>query len=342
MNGIVHTGAESVEIREFEEPTPGPGEVLVRVGAAGLCGSDANAYLYEAAYEFVPLPRIMGHEYAGTVVEVGADVTGVAEGDRVVERPVHECGHCFQCRNDQENVCRNFDIVGMHGDGAYTDYRVTRPEYLVPVPDDVSLEHAAITEPTSVAARAVNRSGLAPADDVLIEGPGPIGVLAAAIADGAGADVTVSGLGVDAESRLPLVEGLGIRTINVEESDLGEQATELTAGDGFDVVIDATGHESGVEVGAEHVRKGGVVLVVGIPDGTSNLYFPDIVRGEIDLKSSYASLPADFQQALRLMDDGVVDPAAVIDQSYSRADPEAAIADFLDSKTVKPVFGFGG
>jgi L-iditol 2-dehydrogenase len=340
MDGIVHTGSESVEIREFEEPSPGPGEVLIRVGAAGLCGSDANAYLYEEAYEFVPLPRIMGHEYAGTVVEVGSDVTGVAEGDRVVERPVHECGHCFQCRNDQENVCRNFHIAGMHGDGAYTDYRTTRPEYLIPVPEGVPLEHAAITEPTSVAARAVSRSGAQPGDDVLIEGPGPIGVLAAAIADGAGADVTVSGLGVDAEARLPLVENLGIRTINVGESDLADRAAELTAGDGFDVVIDATGHESGVEQGADLVRKGGVVLVVGIPDGSSDLYFPDLVRGEIDVKSSYASLSADFQRALRLMDDGIVDPATIIDESYSRDDPETAITDFLASKTVKPVFRF--
>ncbi len=341
MKAIVQTGAEAVEVQERERPSPGPGEVLVEVHSAGLCGSDAHAYLYDGGYEWVPIPRVMGHEYAGRVAALGDGVDGFEVGQKVIEEPIHDCGDCFQCKNGQENVCQNFHITGMHGDGAYTEYTVVGAQHLHAVPEGVPLEEAAITEPTSIATRAVlDRSAVTPGDTVLVEGPGPIGALTAVVADSLGATVLVSGLDRDTVYRLPLLERQGIDTVNVQDRDLDAVVEQYTDGIGFDVVFDATGHASGVEEGAEYVRKGGQLLMVGIPNGNSDLFFAPLVRGEIDVVTSYGSKWRNFEQALGLMEAGEVDVGALTDTSFDVDDPEAAFRAFLDSETCKPVFSF--
>jgi L-iditol 2-dehydrogenase len=341
MKAIVQTGARAVEVQQREQPKPGPGEVLVEVHSAGLCGSDAGAFDYEGGYEWIPVPRIMGHEYSGRVAEVGDDVQHFEVGQKVVEEPIHDCGHCFQCKNGQENVCQNFSITGMHRDGAYADYTVVEERHLHAVPDEVPLHEAAITEPTSIATRAVlDQSRLTPGDDVLVEGPGPIGVLTAIVADSVGANVVVSGLGKDADYRLPLLDQQGIDTVDVQAEDLETVTAERTDDLGFDLVFDTTGHHSGVEQAVDHVRKGGQIVVVGIPGEDSELFMPPVVRGEIDINTSYGSKWKNFEQALRLMEGGEIDVGAIQDTSYGIDEAGAAFEAFLDSETCKPVFTF--
>jgi L-iditol 2-dehydrogenase len=341
MKAIVQTGVEEVEVTERDPPTPSEDEVLVRVHTAGLCGSDAHAFRYDGGYEWIPIPRIMGHEYSGAVEAVGADVSGFEPGDKVVEEPIHECGSCVQCKNGQANVCQNFSITGMHTDGAYSNYTTVASRHLHRVPDSVPLEHAAITEPTSIATRAVfTQSRVTPGDTVLVEGPGPIGVLIALFADSTGANVLVSGLEQDEAARLPLLERIGIETLTIDGDDVEERVDRFTDGLGFDVVFDATGHRSGAEQALEHVRKGGQIVVVGLPGEPSELYLTPAVRGEIDINTSYGSSWTNFEQALRLMQNGTIDPDAIIDTSFSVSDPEAAFRAFLDSATCKPVFSF--
>jgi L-iditol 2-dehydrogenase len=341
MKAIVQTGVEEVEVTERDPPTPTEDEVLVRVHTAGLCGSDAHAFRYDGGYEWIPIPRIMGHEYSGAVEAVGADVSGFEPGDKVVEEPIHECGSCVQCKNGQPNVCQNFSITGMHTDGAYSNYTTVESRHLHSVPDSVPLEHAAITEPTSIATRAVfTQSRVTPGDTVLVEGPGPIGVLIALFADSTGANVLVSGLEQDEAARLPLLERNGIETVTIDGDDVEQRVDLFTDGLGFDVVFDATGHRSGAEQALEHVRKGGQIVVVGLPGEPSELYLTPAVRGEIDINTSYGSSWTNFEQALRLMQNGTIDPDAIIDTSFSVSDPEAAFRAFLDSATCKPVFSF--
>ena len=341
MKAIVQTGPRSVETQERDVPSPAADEVLLRVHSAGLCGSDAHAYQYEGGYEWIPIPRIMGHEYSASVAEVGADVEGLSEGDHVIEEPIHDCGHCFQCKNGQPNVCQNFSITGMHRDGAYAEYVVVDPAHVHAVPESIPLDHAAITEPTSIATRAVfDQSSATPGDTVLVEGPGPIGVLTAAVADSMGAKVLVSGLSQDTQYRLPLVEQLGIETVNTQEEDLGEVVEAFTDGIGIDVVFDTTGHHSGVEVAAEQVRKGGQIVVVGLPGEESELFMTPLVRGEVDLNTSYGSTWRNFEQALRLMEGGEIAIGDIVDDSFSVEEPEAAFDAFLSSETCKPLFTF--
>jgi L-iditol 2-dehydrogenase len=341
MRAIVQTGPRSVEVQERERPSIDSDEVLVRVHTAGLCGSDAHAYSYDGGYEWVPIPRVMGHEYSGSVAAVGADVDGFAEGDPVVEEPIHSCGRCRQCNDGQPNVCRNVSITGLHRDGAYAEYVAVAPEFLHAVPEDVPLRRAAITEPTSVATRAVlDRSTTTPGDDVLVEGPGPIGVLVASVADSLGANVLVSGLDRDAAYRLPLLDDVGVETVNVDAEDLAARSERFTDGTGFDVVFDATGHHAGVGTAVDRVRKGGQVVVVGIPNEPSEVAFTSVVRGEVDVNTSYGSLWRNFEQALRLMERDELAVDAVLDTSFDVDDPASAFEAFLASETCKPVFGF--
>ena len=341
MKAIVQTGPEAVEVQERDRPEIGPDEVLVRVHSAGLCGSDAHAYKYEGGYEWIPFPRIMGHEYAGEVVEVGSAVEDLSVGETVIEHPVHTCGQCFQCRNGQANVCQEFSITGMHRDGAWAEYTAVDADFLHRVPDGVSPAEAAITEPTSIATRAViERSATAPGDTVLVEGPGPIGVLTAAVADAHGASVLVSGLERDAAHRLPLVADLGIETIDASMADLDAVADDFTDGIGFDVVFDTTGHRSGVETAADQIRKGGQIVAVGLPGEPSELFMTDLVRAEVELTTSYASLWPDFERALRLMESGDIRADSFVDRSFDIDHPDAAFEAMLAAETCKPVFTF--
>ncbi|WP_254533312.1 zinc-dependent alcohol dehydrogenase [Natrinema gelatinilyticum] len=341
MKAIVQTGPRSVETQKRERPVPDDNEVLVQVHTAGLCGSDAHAYKYDGGYEWIPIPRIMGHEYSGRVTAVGADVDGFNEGDKVIEEPIHDCGHCFQCKNGQSHVCQNFSITGMHRDGAYTEYVTVEPQHLHAVPEDVPLRHAAVTEPTSIATRAVlEQSTTTPGDNVLVEGPGPIGVLVAAVADSLGANVIVSGLNQDTEYRLPLLDDLDVETINVQSEDLQARSKEFTDGIGFDIVFDSTGHHTGVETAVDLVRKGGQVVVVGIPNDASEVSLTSVVRGEVEINTSYGSTWQNFEQALRLMERGEIAVDRILDTTYDIDDPTGAFEAFLNSETCKPVFQF--
>jgi L-iditol 2-dehydrogenase len=327
-----------MKLVERTRPEPAPEAALVEVDYAGLCGSDAGIYEFESAFERMELPTVIGHEYAGRVVAVGERVTKFEVGDRVVERPIRGCGDCYQCETGAENVCQDAVITGIDHDGAYQPYLAVPADALHPVPEGVDQQHAAMVEPTSIGARAViKNSRVTAGDQVLVEGPGPIGLLTAQIARAQGSEVVVSGVERDATYRLPLAEKLGFKTIDVTDDDVAAVREKVTDGIGYDVVFDTTGHHSGLPVAVEQVRKGGQIVLVGQTGETTMEYSP-LVRGEIDLQCSYASMYGDFESALRLIDSGEVDAKTFIDDRFSLFDVDEAFEAFLSGRTCKPVF----
>ena len=327
-----------MKLVERTRPEPAPEAALVEVDYAGLCGSDAGIYEFESAFERMELPTVIGHEYAGRVVAVGERVTKFEVGDRVVERPIRGCGDCYQCETGAENVCQDAVITGVDHDGAYQPYLAVPADALHPVPEGVDQQHAAMVEPTSIGARAVIKNSRVTAGDrVLVEGPGPIGLLTAQIARAQGSEVVVSGVEQDATYRLPLAEKLGFKTIDVTDDDVAAVREKVTDGIGYDVVFDTTGHHSGLPVAVEQVRKGGQIVLVGQTGETTMEYSP-LVRGEIDLQCSYASMYGDFESALRLIDSGEVDAKTFIDDRFSLLNADEAFEAFLSGQTCKPVF----
>jgi L-iditol 2-dehydrogenase len=340
MRGLAKTRREAgaMELVDVPDPTVGPGEALVEVDYAGLCGSDAGIYKFKPAFERMDLPTVIGHEYTGRVVEAGADVTGVAAGDRVVERPIRGCGDCYQCRAGDPNVCQAATITGVDRDGAYRGAIAVPADVLNVIPDDVDPRHAALVEPTSIGTRAViENSRIRAGSTVLVEGPGPIGLLTAQVARAQGGDVVVSGVGPDGDYRLPLAEELGFETVNLDEDDLAAEREARTDGVGYDVVFDTTGHPSGLTTAADQVRKGGQVVLVGMTGETTMDYAP-LVRGEVDLQCSYASVWTDFERAIDLIRSGDVDLETTLDDRFSLTDADEAFEAFLAGETCKPLF----
>lgn len=344
MQGLAKTapGEGHLDVITLEEPEPGPDEALVEVAYAGLCGSDVGIYRFEEAYEPVmELPRIIGHEYAGRVMSVGSKVETVSPGDLVVERPIRSCGACYQCRSGEPNVCQNTSITGVQHDGAFAERIVVPADDLNVVPAGLAPEVAALAEPTSVAARAVSRNAdIAAGDEVLVEGPGPIGLLAAQIAGMEGATVTVSGIDADTGTRLPFAADLGFETVNVEATPIDDATARLTEGRGFDVVIDATGAGAGLVAAGTAVRKGGQVVLVG-QTGTATADLTPFIRGEIDLQFSYASTWTDFERALDLLAAGEIAVDGFVDIRFSIRESEDAFEAFMAGETCKPLFDLG-
>lgn len=330
------TGA--IELTEAEMPSIGPNDCLIAPAYAGLCGSDAGIYKFKDAFEVMDLPTTIGHEYAGEIVETGENVTTFEEGQAVIERPIRKCGECYLCQTGYENVCEDARVTGVHHDGAYAEYVAVPEDAIHPLPEGMSLQRGALVEPTAVSTRAtVRNAGVDPGDRVLVEGPGPIGLLAAQVAATEGAEVVVSGVGSDADYRLPLATDLGFRTVNVAETDIETVVDEVTDGLGFDSVIDTTGHPSGIQTGAEAVRNAGTIVVVGLSD-TVEFDISPLVRSEVDIQCSYTYDYEDVERAVRLLQSGAIDADAFVDTQFSLHDVDEAFQAFLHGETCKPIF----
>jgi L-iditol 2-dehydrogenase len=330
-----HGGLELITV---DAPDPGPGEVVVDVVAAGICGSDLGIYTNEGGFEFVEFPRVLGHEYAGRVAAVGDGVERFAVGDHVTENIIRGCGHCEQCRTGNSQRCYDARITGLHHDGAFA------PQILVPVtdlhhlPETLPMEDGALAEPTAVAVRAVRRnSTVGVGSTVLVEGPGPIGALTAIVARAQGARVVVSGVERDADHRLPVLEELGFETVVVGSDDDREALRDAIDARAYDVVFDTTGHPSGLQTASDVVAKGGQIVLVG-QTNEATLTFNPLVRGEIDLQCSYTYDWDDFERAIGVLDDGRVPVDELVDDSFDPREPAVAFDAALAGETMKPRF----
>jgi L-iditol 2-dehydrogenase len=310
MRGVVKTGRGPglVELRDVPEPTPGPGEVLIQVAAAAICGSDLHIRRDEHPYW---PPVVLGHEFSGTVRAVGEGVTGYAPGDRVVsETSTGSCGLCFLCRSGNRHICAEKRAPGIGRDGAFADLVVMPAALLHRVPDGLPMEDAALSEPTAIAVHAViERARVQPGESVVITGPGPIGLLCLQVARACGAGpIIVSGTASDAALRLRAARDLGADvTANVAEEDLAERVMALTSGRGADVVFDTSG-AAGAIAGLPHLaRRLGRLCAVGVV-GRPEVSFPwdvAVFKG-LEVQFSFSSRHTSWVTGLRLLASGKV------------------------------------
>jgi len=251
------------------DPTPGPHDVIVKVAATSLCGTDAHIYRWdEWAQHRIHLPRIIGHEVCGHVVGVGREVSLVKVGDYVAAESHMTCGACFQCRTGQAHVCRQYQILGIDRDGSYAEY-VALPEGLLwRTASEIPPELACVQEPLGNAVDAALAEDLT-GHTVLVTGCGPTGLFAAAVARVAGAAVIIA---TDvSEYRLRLAKQLGVdHTVNVRAGlpeAVGEAIQDLTAGEGVDAALEMSGDPTALHQAFRAVKNGGRVTLFGIPTG---------------------------------------------------------------------------
>ncbi|MFP4055667.1 MAG: NAD(P)-dependent alcohol dehydrogenase [Candidatus Brocadiia bacterium] len=249
---------------ERPAPRPGPGEVSVAVERCGVCGSDVHYYLDGRIGDMVvEAPLVLGHEFAGTVAELGEGVEGLDMGQPVAVQPGVPCGSCRLCRCGRFNLCPQVSFAGTPPvDGAFTDRFVTPAAFVHPLPEGLTTEDGALCEPLACGVHAVERAGVGLGDRVAILGSGPIGLVTSVACQAAGADVVLATDLVDA--RLEMAKEMGAqRTLNAAQAD----PVAAMEGEQVDVAIDCAGAVETPEQGVDLVRPGGTVQIVGFPRG---------------------------------------------------------------------------
>lgn len=302
MKALVWNGPREMTIEQTDKPSPGPGEILLSVGAVGICGSELSGYLGKNSLRRPPL--VMGHEFTGEVVEAGSDDSRFAAGTRVVVNPMVPCGKCAMCRRALENLCMNRSLIGAHRPGAFAEWVVVPEKTAFPVPETVDPVSGSLVEPLACGLRAVRLVDVGIGDSVVVFGAGIIGLMGLAMAKRAGAQTLIV---VDTnERRLEVAEAWGAAHIlNPKKDDVVESAKFLTDGIGVDAAIDAVGlpvtrHQSVVSV-----RPDGRVVFVGLHDDETKLAGNHIVRSETRITGSFCYSYEDFQDSIRLVAEGL-------------------------------------
>ncbi|WP_306322520.1 MULTISPECIES: zinc-dependent alcohol dehydrogenase family protein [unclassified Streptomyces] len=301
MKAAIVESVGKVVVGEVPDPTPGPRDVVVEVAACGLCGTD----LHILQGEFAPtLPVVPGHEFAGTVAEVGADVTELMVGDRVAVDPSLHCHECRYCRIGRGNLCERWAAIGVSTAGGAAQYAVAPVANCVPLPDHVRTQDAALIEPLSCAVRGYDVLNARLGAHVLIYGSGTMGLMMLELAKRTGAaSVDVVDLNPD---RLATARQLG-----VSASAAGPD--ELDRPTGWDVVIDATGNAAAIQDGLGRVSKAGTFLQFGVADYATRVTIDPyrIYNQEITITGSMAVLHS-YERAAELFAGGVLDPSVFI------------------------------
>jgi L-iditol 2-dehydrogenase len=313
MKALLLSEYKHLEVADVDVPTPGPQDVLVQVAACGICGSDVHGYDGSTGRRIPPL--VMGHEAAGVVAAVGAEVHGFAVGDRVTFDSTVYCGVCDFCQRGEMNLCDNRQVVGVScGEyrraGAFAEF-VTVPErILYTLPEHMEFAEAAMLEAVSVALHAVHVSALEGGETALVIGAGMIGLLVMQAARAAGCShVFVSD--IDA-SRLKMAKELGAdETLLASGDALVQEILRLTDRRGVDVVLEAVGRNETIAAGIDSVRKGGTVTLVGNITPVVPLPLQKVVARQIRLQGSCASA-GEYPEAMQLMSSGKIHVAPLI------------------------------
>jgi threonine dehydrogenase-like Zn-dependent dehydrogenase len=288
-----------MSVEEVPEPAVEPGTVVVRPTAAGICGSEIEGYLGRMGNRTPPL--VMGHEFAGTVTEVGEGADESLLGRLVAVNPLSSDGICRLCLAGLTNLCPNRKLVGIHSPGGFAEYTLVPAANVYPLPDGVEARTGALAEPLANGVHAA-RLGGASVEHAVVIGAGTIGLmcLQAAVLDGLPEVHAVEPVGARRE------QALALGAVAAHES--GEEARGAldgpTEGLGADLVIDAVGAETTRRMALDLLRPGGRVVYIGLHDDDTSLGFHDVVRGQLDLQGSYAYTAEDYEQALEWLVDG--------------------------------------
>jgi len=304
-------------VREWPDPRiQNPNEVLIEVKACGICGSDVHFYewpeeMNTQLLKVLTLPRVLGHEAAGVLMEVGKEVRDFKVGDRVVCETWGGCGLCYYCRLGRFNHCLHQKRIGQKADGGMAKYLVVPSLSLYKIPESLSYNEGAVVEPLGVALHAFERSRIKPGDDLMIIGPGPIGLLGAMLARAMGVGkLFVLGLGVD-QDRLKVASSLGARSLQVDLDPCQEVILQATDGKGVDVVLDTSGARDSIPFALKLLKQGGEILEIGIGPSFSFDYV-ELVRKEAILIGSYRRLPSTWMRAINMIATKRVDVSPVI------------------------------
>ncbi|NEE04278.1 zinc-dependent alcohol dehydrogenase family protein [Phytoactinopolyspora halotolerans] len=324
MRAVVISKPGSLSVEDVPEPVPGPGDVVVDVGACGICGTDLH--IVDGEFPPSPYPLVPGHEFAGTVSAVGdAVTTGIAVGDRVAVDPSLFCGHCRQCRRGRGNLCENWGATGDTVDGAFAERVAVPAATCYPLAAHLSFAEGALVEPVSCAVHGVRRLGVDVGERILVVGAGTMGLIMLQLLVAAGARVSV----VDrVAGKLPMAERLGAAEVATSVDDLPRRA--------FDAAVDVTGAPPAIEDAFRSLDRGGRIEIFGVAaeDAMVRLSPFRIYNDEITVVGSMAVLHS-YGAALDLVAERQVDLAPLVSHTLGLEDFEHALDLVRTGQTVK-------
>jgi 2-desacetyl-2-hydroxyethyl bacteriochlorophyllide A dehydrogenase len=319
MKAILCSKPGTLELIERPTPQPGPGEALLRIRRIGICGTDYH--ILGGRQPYFAYPRIIGHELSAEIVEAPAG-SGFTPGMAVVVMPYLSCGECRACRRGFTNCCRKIGVLGVHLDGGMAEYLAVPLRNLFPA-EGLSLDQAAMVEFLAIGAHGIRRAGVGPEDRVLVVGGGPIGIAAAIFAQAHGGEVTMMDLRQD---RLDFaVQTLGVAHALRAGPEARDALGAQTAGEMFDMVVDATGHAASISGGLAYVGHGGRYVLLSIVQDDIGFPDPEFHKRETTLLASRNALPADFREVMAAIAAGQVPTAALATHRAPFAEGPTAI-----------------
>lgn len=331
----LHT-PNDLRLDEVPIPTPGPGEVLVKVHRCGICGTDLH--ITKGNFPAPNLPLTLGHEFSGTVAELGEGVTEVAAGAPVVVDINISCGHCYFCTRGQKLFCPNVAQLGVHRAGGLAEYVTAPSSNLHFLPGGLSLDTAAYVEPLACAVHGQDRVGIRSGDRVLVLGGGPMGLAHIALARMNGASTVI--VSEPDPRRRTLAERMGADvTLDPTSQSLDETLADLTGGIGPDVVIEAVGSIRTYETSVSAVRRGGKILAYGAPpqDAVMSLRPFDIYAKELTIVGSYAGTYDTWPRAIALLAGGRFDPSLIVDSVRPLSEAVDALKELEHNRSIVKV-----
>lgn len=307
MKCIVCEEPNRFEMREVPVPIPGPEEALIRIKRIGICGTDLHAYKGNQPY-FV-YPRVLGHELAAEIMQIGDNGYGLAAGDQVCVIPYVHCGACIACRNGKTNCCTKMSVIGVHQDGGMREYMTVPVRHLVKA-EGLTPEQAAIVECFSIGAHSVRVAGVRPGDWVMVIGAGPIGLGTMKFAKLAGARVIAMDMN---ESRLQFCQAWAQadHIVNVKNNPL-QEVESITGGDFPTAVLDATGNVKSMEQALHYVAHGGKLVFVGLVKSDITFHDPDFHKREMAIMGSRNAMREDFLEVIEQIRNGSIDTGSFI------------------------------
>ena len=308
---------------DIEKPVPKPGEALIKVVTAGICGSDIGAF--RGTNGLVSYPRIIGHEIAGEVISIPENnKNGIKPGDRVIVDPYLYCGHCYPCSIGRTNCCVDLKVLGVHVDGGMAEYFCHPADMLLKVPDDMPWDIIPLAEPLTIALHGIHRLNLKAGEHIAINGAGPIGLLAAMVALHYGAEPIMIDL---VKERLDFAKSLGVRyTINLREEDLVEKVSEYTNGRMAECVMEASGANSAIRATLDIVSHAGRIALTGWPKQETPIPTDMITRKEVDVRGARTSA-GEFPEAIDLIYHQKVDARRILTKVISIDEAPETIRD---------------
>jgi len=333
MKATILRGGGDLRYETVPDPTPGIGEVVVKVHACSICGSDVHAF--HGKHPRLTFPRILGHEFSGEIVALGKGIKHYRIGQRVCCDIDFPCGTCGPCRDGRSNICEKLRTMGFDRDGAYAEYALVPDFNLYPLPDSVSYDQASAVQVLGISYHAVaHRVKPQAGEKIAVIGAGPIGLGAAMIAQLMGAAVAIMDI---LDYRLAMAQKLGISTvIDAKNGDLRERALELTAGRGFDKVVECVGglQERTVTDAVSMVKRGGQITIIGtFPENKATIPIAYIKDREIDLNFSRGNFQA-FAPCLELVGSGKINPDLYISHRFPLSRAEDALK-LLEARNVE-------